>query len=397
VPLLERGADPNVRNPTGSPMILLAAASEAMPVDAIKALIARGADVNAANPFGETALTVAQRHGDTPVVDLLRQAGAKPSGPVDPQPAPSPAASTDAAIARSLPLLQRADVAFLRTAGCVSCHNNSLTATTVALARAHRRAVDESIATGQKEKVANYIEDWRERSLQMQGIPGDHDSMSAILDGLAAERHAPDWSTEAIARFIRYQQAPDGRWPVFAHRPPIESGDVKITVEALAALRAYGTGLERGAFEAAIARGNAWLAQAKPDSLLERAHLLIGLRDADASKASLSAAAAPLLAQQRPDGGWAQLPTLKSDAYATGLVLTALLQSGVTPRTDRAVTRGVAFLLQTQMADGSWYVARRAMPIQPYFDAQFPYGRDQFISTAATNWATQALILVNDK
>jgi hypothetical protein len=37
------------------------------------------------------------------------------------------------------------------------------------------------------------------------------------------------------------------------------------------------------------------------------------------------------------------------------------------------------------------------MPIQPYFDAQFPYGRDQFISTAATNWATQALILVNDK
>ena len=56
--------------------------------------------------------------------------------------------------------------------------------------------------------------------------------------------------------------------------------------------------------------------------------------------------------------------------------------------------RGVRYLLATQRADGSWYVATRAVPVQAYFDTGFPHGRDQFISAAATNWAVQALIPV---
>ena len=48
--------------------------------------------------------------------------------------------------------------------------------------------------------------------------------------------------------------------------------------------------------------------------------------------------------------------------------------------------------MKTQFADGSWYVRTRAIPIQPHFEAGFPYGRDQFISAAATNWATMALL-----
>jgi hypothetical protein len=31
------------------------------------------------------------------------------------------------------------------------------------------------------------------------------------------------------------------------------------------------------------------------------------------------------------------------------------------------------------------------IPVMPYFDADFPHGTDQFISTAATNWAAMAL------
>jgi hypothetical protein len=53
----------------------------------------------------------------------------------------------------------------------------------------------------------------------------------------------------------------------------------------------------------------------------------------------------------------------------------------------------VAFLLRTQLEDGSWFVRSRAIPVQPYFDSGFPHGRDQFISAAATNWATMALML----
>jgi hypothetical protein len=65
--------------------------------------------------------------------------------------------------------------------------------------------------------------------------------------------------------------------------------------------------------------------------------------------------------------------------------------------TDPVYKRGAEFLLNTQLGDGSWYVRSRAIPIQPHFESDFPYGRDQFISAAATNWATMALALGIDK
>src|SRR5262249_8871370 len=90
--------------------------------------------------------------------------------------------------------------------------------------------------------------------------------------------------------------------------------------------------------------------------------------------------------------GWAQIATLTSDAYATGQVLVALAQSGALAVTSSAYRRGIDFLLKTQYADGSWFVRSRAIPLQPHFESGFPYGRDQFISAAAPNWAAQALI-----
>ena len=44
-------------------------------------------------------------------------------------------------------------------------------------------------------------------------------------------------------------------------------------------------------------------------------------------------------------------------------------------------------------SDGSWHVKSRSIWLQPYFDSGFPYGQDQFISTAGTAWATLALTL----
>ncbi len=55
--------------------------------------------------------------------------------------------------------------------------------------------------------------------------------------------------------------------------------------------------------------------------------------------------------------------------------------------------KGVDYLLRTQAGDGSWHVKSRAIWFQPYLDSGFPYGRDQFISTAGTAWATLALTL----
>jgi hypothetical protein len=67
------------------------------------------------------------------------------------------------------------------------------------------------------------------------------------------------------------------------------------------------------------------------------------------------------------------------------------LQTAGLSASDAAYRRAVRYLLSTQQEDGSWYVKSRAMAFQPYFDAGFPHGFDQWISAAGTGWATLAL------
>ena len=74
-----------------------------------------------------------------------------------------------------------------------------------------------------------------------------------------------------------------------------------------------------------------------------------------------------------------------------GQSLVALHEAGVAP-TEPAYQRGVQFLIDTQLEDGSWLVSSRALPFQPYFESGFPHGEDQWISAAATNWAAMALM-----
>jgi len=99
------------------------------------------------------------------------------------------------------------------------------------------------------------------------------------------------------------------------------------------------------------------------------------------------------LAEQHADGGWSQLDSLPTDAYASGQALYALNQSGELDVADPAYQKGIAFLLRTQETDGSWHVKTRTFPFVPYIDSGFPHKGDQFISAAGSNWATIALLL----
>ena len=123
---------------------------------------------------------------------------------------------------------------------------------------------------------------------------------------------------------------------------------------------------------------------------------LLGLAWAKAGRAAVEQAARELQAEQRPDGGWSQLPALQSDAYATGQALAALHQGAGLPVSDPAYQKGVQFLLKTQLEDGSWYVKSRSIPFQPYFESGFPHGPDQWISAAGSSWATMALALATE-
>jgi ankyrin repeat protein len=393
IPLfLSRGGDPNSRGRYGMPMLALAAASDALPVDAVRMLIERGADVNAKTPDGHTALHFARLRGQTPVTELLEKAGAKDDAPwTKPELTFAAARSPREAVSRAVPLLQRSDVQFLAKAGCVSCHNNTLTAMTVSAARAKRIPVDEQIASQQVKAIGEYVDSWRERVLQGIGIPGDADTISYIMLGLAAEKYPADAATDALARFLLRQQRADGHWDLLAHRPPIESSAMQVTAASMRALQVYAPRTQRAPYEAAIRRAAAWIASTPAQSSEDRAFRLLGLHWSKADGKAIRAAAKEVLAAQRPDGGWSQLPTLESDAYATGQSLFALAETGTLASKDRAFSWAVTFLLKTQLADGSWFVKSRAIPIQPHFESGFPYGKDQFISAAGTNWASLAL------
>jgi hypothetical protein len=378
--LLDRGATPT------SEMLRQAAGSERIPTDAVTLLLARGV-------HDDAALGIARRHGDTDVVAALRAAGAKDTAGEASEVKRSPIhLSAREAIDRSLPVLQRADVGFLKAAGCVSCHNNSLFEMTAAAARSRGFRIDEATVASQRHATRAYMESWRERVLQDIGIPGAGDTISFMMAGLAASHYPPDAATDALARFLLRRQHDNGSWNVIASRPPIESSDIAVTALSIRALQAYAPAPQKAAYAAAVRRGAAWLRQAEPHNAQEYAYTLLGLTWARANRGSMRETTRKLLALQRNDGGWSQLPTLPSDAYATGLALTALVECGGLSTTDTVYRRGTQFLLDTQLDDGSWYVRSRAIPIQPYFESGFPHGHDQFISAAAANWATMALL-----
>jgi hypothetical protein len=379
---IEFGVDPNAKGPDGLSLLTVAAASEGFPLDTVRALIEKGADVNARCPDGQTALDFAQRQGRTPRVDLLLKSGAKLGETASqPAPDPTPAASLRAAVERSIPLLQGSDATFLRKAGCVSCHNNTLAALELAAARKHGIRVNEEAAHKQVKTIGNYIDMWRDRALQGIGIPGDADTIS-------------DAATDAMAYYLKNQQLPDGRWLPLANRPPIEVSEVQVTALSLRALQAHGIKTQRPSYEGAVKLAAAWLAKAQPRDTQERAFRLLGLSWAGAPPELIQNVARELTAEQHGDGGWSQTARLSSDAYATGQALTALQESGAAKPSDPVCERASQFLLRTQLGDGSWFVQSRAVPLQPYLESDFPHGHDQWISAAATAWATRALAIM---
>ncbi len=219
--LLDHGADVNARGPGGRSILMNLVNSDSFPVESTTTLIERGADPNIRTEAGQTALDFASRRGRTPIVDLLVKAGANPgnASPVRVSP-PKPVGSVRAALSRTIPLLQRSDIGFMQKTGCVSCHNNTLTMMTIAAARSAGVPIDHQAARTQLASIASYIDVWRERALQGLGIPGDVDTVSYVLIGMAAEKHPPDPATDALARYLKSRQSPDGQWRLVAASAP---------------------------------------------------------------------------------------------------------------------------------------------------------------------------------
>jgi hypothetical protein len=334
----------------------------------------------------------ARRQGNMRLVETLVSAGARAEKPGIASAPAKPAASSRAAIERTIPSLQRSDVTFLDKAGCVSCHKQFTHRDDRGSRSNQGLRVNEQIAKDQLRRIAAFLEENAERALENDGLPGGIDTVSYILLGMAAEKYPSDPLTDVWARYVKNNQAPDGRWKCATVRPPLESSDFEVTAASIRSLRTYGPKSQRAAYDKAVERATGWLAAAQPASTEDFAFKILGLVWGGGRPDAIRAAAKGLLALQRPDGGWGQIPALAPDAYATGQALVALREARAIDVNSRHFNGESEYLLTSQLEDGSWYVRSRAPAFQPYFDSDFPHGTDQFISAAASNWATMALI-----
>lgn len=408
--LLERGASPHARSSLAlaTPAMVWSAYNQSGDASVARALRAAGAEINAADAQNATALTYALRSGaETPLVAYLRSAGATTPEPARTRRAPErpvpDAPAERATLARqrlepTLELLRRSSMAFLdngfvQQQGCTSCHGQDLSSVVFDLAKARGLRVDDA-AWGRQ--LARQLSRWNERAenaRQMaRPLPGTPITVSYGLFGLRASGHAADDMTDAMARYLMRTQKPEGVWPDGTRRPPMEDGALIATAWAALSVRDYAPASDVAAKADSQRRSARWLAAQQPATHNEAVFQLLGLHWSGEPPAKTATARERIVRSQRPDGGWAQLPGLESDAWGTGIALYALHEAGGMQAADPVYQRGVAFLLRTQFDDGSWWVRSRVWPFQPHFDGQFPHGKDQWISQAASAWAAMALL-----
>ncbi|MBM3724557.1 MAG: hypothetical protein FJW40_03910 [Acidobacteria bacterium] len=384
--LMDKQADIHVRDVRGYSALMYAAYSEETPAGIVKMLLEKGAD-RAVTGEGETPVSLAAKRGDTEVARLLGvPEDVRRQGGVAPLPRARAAGQPAQAAERALASLAPQSATFIKKSGCNSCHNQFLPSAARGLALERGLRAPAAIEQLGLEQAERYSE--RAIDMTVAGVG----SVGYELFDFAMNHRPANAYTDAVAHYVRAMQLPSGGWQTLAIRPPMSWDNFITTAMAVNVLRVYSPAGQKQDTKERLERAARWLDATEARNTQEKAFRLLGLVWANGPAAAVDRAASALLAAQRADGGWSQLPAMGSDAYATGQALYALQVAG-RGRQTAAFRNGMAYLLRTQAEDGTWHVRTRSIPIQPYFDAGFPYAHDQWISAAGTSWAAMALTL----
>ena len=288
------------------------------------------------------------------------------------------------AVARAVSLIEKSAATYVDKRECFSCHHQALAMMAMSRAKLWGIEVQPDSLSSQVQFSLEYFGDRRKRLIRGEGLPGGAYNAGYALTGLAVAGIHPSEVTKALVQYLLKTQHKDGGWRIRTHRPPLEDSHFTATALAIKGIAEFAQPAEKAE---PTKRALAWLKKTEPKSTEDHAFKVFGLHWGDEKAEEKQTAAKSLLDLQSTDGGWSQTPDMKSDAYATGLAMSALRRSGALPARSPQYKSGVKWLLDNQEPDGSWRVKTRSKPIQKYFESSFPHGKDQFISISATCWA----------
>ena len=303
--------------------------------------------------------------------------------------------STDevkAAIQKAIPHLENGAKVSAEERTCFTCHNQGLPILALTQAQSLGFKVDQSILDHQIEHTWKHLNRGKSRYENGRGQGGQIMTAGYAMWSLAKGDHQPDEVTTAVVHYLLEDQTRKKKWAsTDKRRPPSSGSHFTATFLAASAVKHYGTDEQAEKVKPALELARTWIQETEASDTEDHAFRLRGLKLLGCDEATVQKEVTRILDLQHRNGGWSQTEKTQPDAYATATVLAALRSTSNSDEVKRSIERGLRYLLETQLDDGTWHVTTRADGFQDYYESGFPHDEDQFISIAATGWAVLAL------
>ncbi len=306
-------------------------------------------------------------------------------------------ASEEQEINKSLTLLRAAARGHIEKKSCFGCHNQAFPMLAFSQANKRNLNIPKEEIKAQADFTLEFLKKNQEKYSEGKGTGGEADTAGYALLTLELAGIQPNETTDAVVTYFLKHQMANGYWKVTSNRPPSEASHFTTNYLALRSLRVWGNSKLKNEIEERTKKSAAWIFETAPKTNEDQVFQLLAFSELKADKAIIEKSARKLIANQKADGGWSQLEGMDSDPYATGTALVSLHLVGILSNKDKIFQDGIKYLIKTRKEDGSWFVKSRSKPFQTYYESGFPHGKDQFISVAASGWATTALLLSLEK